>query len=481
MMKKLILPLLILFSISSFCQKFHSPYYYAGIMDTVILKKAGDTLWHIKLNKTKDTLFINNGYLTGGKFTQVQSDWNVSDTLLKSFIKNKPTIPDATFVHSTLGVNRTKMLYSGDILQINPLGIQFGNLYPSVSGFRIQQASDNKGLALSGKTEVNTLQIDSIATSSSAPDSVLKRNPITGEVVQYKIPYIPDTTSLAKKLWVYEYFAPLSTLANFVPTSRTLTINGTTKDWTTSQSWTIATTDTSLLIPKSDTEKRVMTPTNSRKNYYHFANHNDIADGFLRWHFAGSSITDSNYVYLDGTTYVTGTPWRSEGYLTSYTETDPTIYSWAKATNKPSYNWSEIGSRPTALSQFTNDLGNYGSFLTSETDPLSVHKVGSQYASTTYTATVSVDWNNGNVQTIQLASGTQSITFANPLSSGRYILKLKQPTSGAAGTISSWPASVYWPSDVVPTLTSTNSKVDVIGIFYDGSYYDASCILNYTH
>lgn len=37
------------------------------------------------------------------------------------------------------------------------------------------------------------------------------------------------------------------------------------------------------------------------------------------------------------------------------------VYSWAKASTKPSYSWSEIGSRPTKLSQFTNDSG----FITS--------------------------------------------------------------------------------------------------------------------
>lgn len=33
------------------------------------------------------------------------------------------------------------------------------------------------------------------------------------------------------------------------------------------------------------------------------------------------------------------------------------VYSWAKASTKPSYSWSEIGSRPTKVSQFTNDSG----------------------------------------------------------------------------------------------------------------------------
>lgn len=40
------------------------------------------------------------------------------------------------------------------------------------------------------------------------------------------------------------------------------------------------------------------------------------------------------------------------GYLTSFTETDPTVPSWAKASSKPSYNFSEIGSTPTTLSGY---------------------------------------------------------------------------------------------------------------------------------
>lgn len=76
--------------------------------------------------------------------------------------------------------------------------------------------------------------------------------------------------------------------------------------------------------------------------------------------------------------YVTGTPWTSVGYwyssnhptttsgygLPAYPTTLPAsdVYAWAKASLKPSYAWSEIVSKPTALSSFTNDLGNYGGF-----------------------------------------------------------------------------------------------------------------------
>ena len=39
------------------------------------------------------------------------------------------------------------------------------------------------------------------------------------------------------------------------------------------------------------------------------------------------------------------------GYLTSYTETDPTVPAWAKATSKPSYTASEVGATPASHAQ----------------------------------------------------------------------------------------------------------------------------------
>lgn len=61
------------------------------------------------------------------------------------------------------------------------------------------------------------------------------------------------------------------------------------------------------------------------------------------------------------------------GYLTSYTETDPTVPAWAKAANKPTYTASEVGALPstTYIPTKTSDLTNDSGYLTSytETDP----------------------------------------------------------------------------------------------------------------
>jgi len=65
------------------------------------------------------------------------------------------------------------------------------------------------------------------------------------------------------------------------------------------------------------------------------------------------------------------------GYLTSYTETDPTVPSWAKASSKPSYTASEVGAVPTSRkvngkalsSNITLTASDVGAVAT-ETDPV---------------------------------------------------------------------------------------------------------------
>lgn len=67
---------------------------------------------------------------------------------------------------------------------------------------------------------------------------------------------------------------------------------------------------------------------------------------------------------LIDTAFLSTRYWADNRYLQSYTESDPTIYSWAKASTKPSYNYSEIGSTPTIPTN-TNQLTNGAGFITS--------------------------------------------------------------------------------------------------------------------
>lgn len=61
------------------------------------------------------------------------------------------------------------------------------------------------------------------------------------------------------------------------------------------------------------------------------------------------------------------------GFITGYTETDPTVSSWAKASSKPTYTAAEVGALPssTVIPSKTSDLTNDSGFITgyTETDP----------------------------------------------------------------------------------------------------------------
>lgn len=97
------------------------------------------------------------------------------------------------------------------------------------------------------------------------------------------------------------------------------------------------------------------------------------------------------------------------------------------------------------------------------------------------------DWNNGNIQEMTLASSDQDFDPSNAKAGATYILKIKQPSSGAAGTIN-WnaaSATVLWPSPGEPTLSTANNAVDivtlicVVGGVSGGTYY-ANATLNFS-
>lgn len=92
---------------------------------------------------------------------------------------------------------------------------------------------------------------------------------------------------------------------------------------------------------------------------------------------------------------------KADTALQSYTETDPTVPSWAKASSKPTYTASEVGALPdtTTIPSKTSDLTNDSGFITgyTETDP-----VYSASAAAGITSSDITNWNGktSNVGTI---------------------------------------------------------------------------------
>ena len=111
---------------------------------------------------------------------------------------------------------------------------------------------------------------------------------------------------------------------------------------------------------------------------------------------------------------------------------------------------------------------------------VSLSSINKQYFSPLVASTVDIDWNTSNVQDLTLANDVNTVTFTNGLAGSRYLLFLRQPTSGNSGSVI-WPdtSSVKWPSGTEPTLTATNNKTDIIGFVYDGTIYYGNAALNF--
>ena len=82
------------------------------------------------------------------------------------------------------------------------------------------------------------------------------------------------------------------------------------------------------------------------------------------------------------------------------------VYAWAKASSKPSYSWSEIGGRPTKLSQFTNDSG-YITGITKDTVTGALGYTPARIRSTTYNGTMGTSAGDGG------RIGTAKFTIPN--------------------------------------------------------------------
>lgn len=92
--------------------------------------------------------------------------------------------------------------------------------------------------------------------------------------------------------------------------------------------------------------------------------------------------------------------------------------------------------------------------------------------------TQTVDWDDGNGQTIDLgsASGDITLTLSNPQSGASYIIKIIQ---GATARDIVWPASVLWPDAVTPVISTGNDDIDTVSLYYDGTNYLCNIGQNY--
>jgi hypothetical protein len=104
----------------------------------------------------------------------------------------------------------------------------------------------------------------------------------------------------------------------------------------------------------------------------------------------------------------------------------------------------------------------------------SLHIVGQYYSrmyddGTVSSASVAFDWSSGNEHKAVLSTAS-TISFSNAVVGGRYVVLLKQDSTGSR--VVTWPVAVLWPNGGgAPTLSTTGSKTDLFTFFYDGTNY----------
>ena len=106
---------------------------------------------------------------------------------------------------------------------------------------------------------------------------------------------------------------------------------------------------------------------------------NDVYDEYIyinnAWEMIGNTQIDlSDYALKSELPTKVSELNNDSSYLTSYTETDPTVPQWAKAATKPSYTAAEVGALPnsTHIPSTTAELTNDAGFITSADVPTKI-------------------------------------------------------------------------------------------------------------
>lgn len=90
------------------------------------------------------------------------------------------------------------------------------------------------------------------------------------------------------------------------------------------------------------------------------------------------------------------------------------------------------------------------------------------YANGTSGSAITIDWRNGNIQSLTLSAACV-VTFIAP--EGPADLRLILTISPAGAKAVTWPNTVKWPGGIKPTHSTGSSAVDVVAFIYDGTNY----------
>ncbi len=90
--------------------------------------------------------------------------------------------------------------------------------------------------------------------------------------------------------------------------------------------------------------------------------------------------------------------------------------------------------------------------------------------------TTSIDLSLGNVFQVNLGANIGTLTLTNA-AVGTYLVKFLQDATGSRTV--AFPAAWKWSGGIVPTVTVTAAKTDIVTLIYDGTTYYAAIVQNF--
>ena len=94
----------------------------------------------------------------------------------------------------------------------------------------------------------------------------------------------------------------------------------------------------------------------------------------------------------------------------------------------------------------------------------------------TASATTTIDLSAGNVFTVNMGLNITTLTLTNPVS-GTYLIKFVQDATGTRDI--TFPVAWKWAGGVIPSLTNTANKTDIVTLIYDGTTYYTTIVQNF--
>ena len=106
--------------------------------------------------------------------------------------------------------------------------------------------------------------------------------------------------------------------------------------------------------------------------------------------------------------------------------------------------------------------------------------IGFTAQSATGDGTTTIDWTAGNKFNFTFGAQDEVFTFSPaPSKPCNLLLKLVQDGVGNR-VVTTWPATVQWPSGTEPTLSTGANAVDIVSFYFDGTNYYGQSALNFS-